>query len=135
MSVLLQRLLIPTLLSCLLLSACVGGSGGDDDSTPPVGPTDPTDPTPPTSIPLGEAGETSYAHMLEYLDVVLDPANFDECLTTDLETEWYKCIPGPRTGHREAILVDMESLMFCTTGRKLENKKKCLAKQGGRTNQ
>ena len=98
MSVLLQRLLIPTLLSCLLLSACVGGSGGDDDSTPPVGPTDPTDPTPPTSIPLGEAGETSYAHMLEYLDVVLDPANFDECLTTDLETEGYKCIPGPRTG-------------------------------------
>jgi len=97
MRVLLKRLPILILLGIVPLAACVNAEGGDDGARPPVtNPPDPSDPT--DDIPLGEPGPTSYEHMLEYLDVVLDPAFFDECLTTDLENEWYKCLPGPRTG-------------------------------------
>lgn len=81
----------------LLLTACGGGGGsdpGDGVVPPPVAGDDPGGFT----IPLGEAGPTSYAHMLEYLDVIRDPANFDECLTTDPVNQPYKCLPGPRTG-------------------------------------
>lgn len=91
-----------TLLAAALfaLAGCVGGGGSED--TPVQGPSGPSNPgDPPVTgfeIPLGEPGPTAYAHMEDYLDVVLDPANFDECLTTDLDTEWYKCLPGPRTG-------------------------------------
>lgn len=88
------------LLAMLALAGCVNG-GGDDGTEPtqPAGPSQPGNP-PVTGfdIPLGEPGPTAYAHMQAYLDVVLDPANFDECLTSDPVTEWYKCLPGPRTG-------------------------------------
>lgn len=84
----------------LVLTACVDGGG---DATPVANePTDPTDPTESPStgfeIPLGEPGPTAYAHLQAYLDVIVEPAHFDECLTTDPDTEWYKCLPGPRTG-------------------------------------
>lgn len=91
--------------AALAAFTALGACGGDSNSAAPISDADPTTPTAPgpgtgpsTSIPLGEPGPTSYAHMLDYLDVVTDPALFDECLTTDPAGQPYLCLPGPRTG-------------------------------------
>lgn len=82
-------------LATATMMACDGGRDTDDVG----GELNVT--TPGADGPMqGSAGQVAFAYLEEYLGVVHNPANFDECFTNTPESEPHLCLPGPRTGSK-----------------------------------